>query len=109
MPLVIIGKLQAFNGKLDLKPHHLNTAALVMSLHSARDILKKWLLIIIRCFQLVIMVLNITFNGTTSTNTDHNLGSATVFGAKIFAVISGANYQASTAVSSFTCLADAEI
>ena len=53
--------------------------------------------------------LNLTFNGTTSTNTDHSFGGATVFGAKIFAVISGANYQASTAVSSFTCLADAEI
>ena len=53
--------------------------------------------------------LNLTLNGSTSTNTDHNLGSATVFGAKIFAVMSGANYSSSTAVSSFTCLADAEI
>ena len=53
--------------------------------------------------------LNITKNGTTSANTDHSLGNATVYGAKIFAVISGANYSSSTAVSAFTCLADAEL
>ena len=53
--------------------------------------------------------LNITKNGVTSTNTDHSLANATVYGAKIFAVISGANYSSSTAVSAFTCLADAEL
>ena len=53
--------------------------------------------------------LNLTLNGTTSTNTDHNLGSSTVYGAKIFAVVSGSNYTSSTAISAFTCLADAEI
>ena len=53
--------------------------------------------------------LNLTLNGTTSTNTDHNLGSASIYGAKIFAVMSGSNYSSSTAVSAFTCLADAEI
>tara|TARA_A100001015_G_scaffold244374_1_gene279801 strand:+ start:1244 stop:2491 length:1248 start_codon:yes stop_codon:yes gene_type:complete len=53
--------------------------------------------------------LNLTLNGTTSTNTDHNLGSASIYGAKIFAVVSGSNYTSSTAVSAFTCLADAEL
>ena len=53
--------------------------------------------------------LNLTLNGTTSTNTDHNLGSASIYGAKIFAVMSGSNYSSSTAVSAFTCLADAEL
>ena len=53
--------------------------------------------------------LNLTLNGTTSTNTDHSLGSATIYGAKIFAVMSGSNYTASTAVNSFICLANAEI
>ncbi len=33
-------KLQAFSWKSDLKPRHLNTAALVRNLHSARDIIK---------------------------------------------------------------------